>query len=154
MLVGCNKNYDNSLVLTEPPIVSVEYEENIIDALRGGYSWTVINKDGTAKATIADSAHTLQSENVTPVITKNNDNFVKLKFEVEPQSVYVRAWSDKYWDDVDNGEKNTIEVLVEDNTINLLDDESGVIYEVQATWELEGYYKGSSLYSFYVKNSD
>lgn len=154
LLVSCNDKYDYSLVLTEPPILSVEYEENKIEALRGGYKWTVYNKDGTGTSTTTDSAHPLECKEIMPTIIKKEDDFVKLKFEVEPKSVFVRVWSDKYWGDVENAEKNLFEVTVHNNVINLLDNEAGVIYEVFATWELEGYYNGDSLYSFYVKNNE
>lgn len=154
ILVGCSDNYDETKILKEPPNLTIMYEENSINALRGGYSWTIHNNDGTSSNMIADSAHPLECRDIMPFIIRNTNNFVTLKFDVEPDSISVRSWSDKYWNDVENGEKNFIKIKTENNnTINLIDDKSSVIYEILATWNSSDTYKGSSYYSFYVKNN-
>ena len=79
-----------------------------------------------------------------------SDDTVELYFDVQPQEISVRCWSDEYWGKVEVEEEN---VTLSENTMKLKDD--GYIYEVVAKWTGENLAaEGTVHYGFYVIKDD
>ena len=116
-----------------------------IVANMGTYSWTYDNGDGTQTGVCADSSHPLEwQEFLIPMST--SDDTVELYFDVQPQEVSVRCWSDEYWGKVDAEEEN---VTLIENTLKVKD--GGYIYEVVARWTGENLAaEGTVYYGFYI----
>ena len=147
--------------LTEPSKLTVIHNETAIEALKGGFSWTVFRKDGTAVSTEADSAHPLQCQDITPVLPlkpsplSHVDPFaVYLEFETAPHTVRARCWSTECWGRDDAG---STEAAVEamdsadgtDNTVWVLRlTGEDTICEVTAEWDVPGQYRGKGTYIF------
>ena len=79
-----------------------------------------------------------------------SDDTVELYFDVQPQEISVRCWSDLYWGKIDAEEEN---VTLSENTLKLKD--GGYIYEVVAKWTGENLAaEGTVHYGFYVIKDD
>ena len=88
-----------------------------IVANKGTYTWTYDNGDGTQTGVCADSSHPLEwQEFLVPMTT--SDDTVELYFDVQPQEISVRCWSDEYWGKVDAEEEN---VTLSENTLEIKD---------------------------------
>lgn len=120
-----------------------------IVANKGTYTWTCDNGDGTQTDVCADSSHPLKwQEFLVPMTT--SDDTVELHFDVQPQEISVRCWSDEYWGMVEAEEEN---VTLSENTLKLKD--GGYIYEVVAKWTGENLAaEGTVHYGFYVIKDD
>ena len=120
-----------------------------IVANKGTYSWMSDNGDGTWKGVEADSSHPLEwQEFLVPMTT--SDGTVELCFDVQPQEVSVRCWSDAYWGKVKANEENA---TLSGNKLELKD--GGYIYEVVAKWTEENLAaEGTVHYGFYVIKDD
>ena len=116
-----------------------------IVANKGTYSWMSDNGDGTWKGVEADSSHPLEwQEFLVPMTT--SDDTVELYFDVPPQEMSVRCWSDAYWGKVDAKEENA---MLNQNTLKLKD--GGYIYEVVAKWTGANLAaEGTVHYAFYI----
>lgn len=74
------------------------------------------------------------------------DGTVELYFDVEPQEITIRCWSDAHWGQVDAKEEK---VTIQGNKLELKS--GGYIYEVVATWTGENLAaEGTAYYAFYV----
>ena len=74
------------------------------------------------------------------------DNTVELYFDVQPQEISVRCWSDEYWGQVDAKEES---VTMSGNTLKLKN--GGYIYEVVAKWTGDNLTaEGTVHYGFYI----
>ena len=134
----------------EPPELKILDSTCIgIVANKGTYSWTYDNGDGTQTGVCADSSHPLQwQEFLIPMTTA--DRTVELYFDVEPQEITIRCWSDAYWGKVDAEEENA---TLSGNRLELKD--GGYIYEVVAKWTGENLAaEGTAYYGFYVIKDD
>ena len=134
----------------EPPELKILDSTCIgIVANKGTYSWTYDNGDGTQTGVCADSSHPLQwQEFLVPMTTA--DRTVELYFDVEPQDITIRCWSDAYWGKVDAEEENA---TLSGNRLELKD--GGYIYEVVAKWTGENLAaEGTAYYGFYVIKDD
>lgn len=130
--------------LTEPPILCVISGSSSADALQGGYSWTIYQEDGTAEATIADSAHPLDCQELLTCL-ETTEPTARLEFQVPPTEIEdIHCWSDA---EFGNSAAESEAVEWNDWTITLLP--GGHLYEVTARWEGEGY-AGSVSYSFWI----
>ena len=111
----------------------------------GTYSWIYDNGNGTWMGVEADSSHPLEwQEFLVPMTT--SDDTVELYFDVQPQEVSVRCWSDEYWGKVEAEEEN---VTLSENTLKLKD--GGYIYEVVAKWRDDNLAaEGTVHYAFYI----
>jgi len=79
-----------------------------------------------------------------------SDDTVELYFDVHPQEISVRCWSDAYWGKVEAEEES---VTLSENTLKLKD--GGYIYEVAAKWTGENLAaEGTVHYGFYVIKDD
>ena len=135
---------------TEPPELKVLDSTCLgIVANKGTYSWTYDNGDGTQTGVCADSAHPLEwQEFMVPMTT--SDDTVELYFDVQPQEISVRCWSDAYWGKVDAEEENA---ALNRNKLELKD--GGYIYEIVAKWTGENLAaEGTVHYGFYVIKDD
>ena len=116
-----------------------------IVANKGTYSWMSDNGDGTWKGVEADSSHPLEWQKFLVPMTTSDDT-VELYFDVQPQEISVRCWSDEYWGKVDAEEEN---VTLSENTLEIKD--GGYIYEVIAKWTGENLAaEGTVHYGFYI----
>ena len=135
---------------TEPPELKILDSSCLgIVANKGTYSWTYDNGDGTQTGVCADSSHPLEwQEFLVPMIT--SDDTVELYFDVQPQEVSIRCWSDANWGKVNVKEEN---VNLSGNKLELKD--GGYIYEVVAKWTGENLAaEGTVYYGFYVIRDD
>ena len=91
---------------TEPPELKVlDSTCPGIVANKGTYSWTYDNGDGTQTGVCADSSHPLEwQEFLVPMTT--SDDTVELYFDVQPQEVSIRCWSDANWSRVNAKEED------------------------------------------------
>lgn len=138
---------DNTVVL-EPPALSVICGESFIDALLGGYSWTIINSDETATTTIADSsAHpSAYKDSLSPPV-ETAETTATLRFTEEPDTILsVQCWSDEL---LDEDTTSSEEVAVDGNVIELK--AGGYIYEIAAEWNTEEGYGGTARYIVYLE---
>lgn len=130
----------------EPPELKIQDSACVgRKANQGTYTWTYDNGDGTQNGVCADSSHPLEwQEFLVPMTT--SDDTVGLCFDVEPQEVFIRCWSDACWGEVDSEEEN---VPLNGNRLELKD--GGYIYEVIAKWTGENLAaEGTVHYGFYV----
>ena len=150
--------------LTEPPKLTVTHSETAIEALRGGFSWTVFHGDGTAVSTEADSAHPLQCRDSAPILPLKpsplshvDPSAVYLEFETAPDAVYARCWSAESWG-MDDAESEDVSAEVTDSAgspagtawvLHLTDEDA--IYEVTAEWDAPEQYRGRGTYIFCTK---
>ena len=135
---------------TEPPELKILDSTCLgIVANKGTYSWMSDNGDGTWKGVEADSSHPLEwQEFLVPMTTL--DDTVELFFDVQPQEMSVRCWSDAYWGKVDAKEENA---ALNGNKLELKD--GGYIYEIVAKWTGENLAaEGTVHYGFYVIKDD
>lgn len=133
-------------LVKEPPVLGVlDSSGQRIEAFRGTYSWCYDRGDGMELCIEADSLHPLQArEYLIPMTTA--DGRVELSFEIPPQEISVRCWSDAQWDNFDA----EAETAALDGSILELK-EGGYIYEVTAVWTGENMAaEGSAHYAFYV----
>ena len=137
-------------VSKEPPTLRILDSTCMgLEANKGTYSWSCDNGNGTKSGICADSSHPLEwQEFLVPMITA--DNTVELSFDVPPQNLTVRCWSDAYWGQVDAREEKP---SVQGSTLELK--KGGYIYEVIATWTGENLAaEGTVSYGFYVIRED
>ena len=135
---------------TEPPELKILDSTCLgIVANKGTYSWMSDNGDGTWKGVEADSSHPLEwQEFLVPLTT--SDDTVELFFDVQPQEVSIRCWSDANWGKVNAKEENA---NLSGNKLELND--GGYIYEVVAKWTGENLAaEGTVYYGFYVIKDD
>ena len=120
-----------------------------IVANKGTYTWTYDNGDGIQTGVCADSSYPLEwQEFLVPMTT--SDDTVELHFDVQPQEISVRCWSEEYWGMVEAKEEN---VTLSENSLKLKD--GGYIYEVVAKWTGENLAaEGTVHYGFYVIKDD
>lgn len=116
--------------LPEPPGLRVLAGDEEIEVVRGAYSWSVDNKDGTITAIEADTAAPPDLVRTLSPVTVSSDETVELDFETEPDTYTVRIWEEDY------------KVSSERDDV-LLSVEGVVIYEVLANWS-----QGTSTYVF------
>ena len=131
---------------TEPPELKILDSTCLgIVANKGTYSWMSDNGDGTWKGVEADSSHPLEwQEFLVPMMT--SDDTVELFFDVQPQEVSIRCWSDANWGKVNAKEENA---NLSGNKLELKD--GGYIYEVVAKWTGENLAaEGTVHYGFYI----
>ncbi|MCD8069232.1 MAG: hypothetical protein LUE87_10170 [Lachnospiraceae bacterium] len=146
ILTSCGKTNEGKL--TEPPELTISYGGETYSVLKGGYSWTYENGNGKYTSTVADAAHPLQCQELfSPIYIRDGSLTVTLNFEVDPDTVLVRCWSDEYWDDFENAVEEDIDV---DDMAFELKTDGGYIYQIVGTWDSFEGYKGVADYSFYV----
>lgn len=156
---------DLKVTLKEPPALTVVWGETGVNALRGGYSWTIEHADGTAEAVIADSMSALQSREYMEVLTLNAAETAPaalLRFETAPDAVRVRCWdADGSHDAEPEGEDAAVNTLEADFAEGRFTTEYWVelkdgsyIYEVAAEWDRPGKYSGTAYYGFCAVKPD
>lgn len=134
----------------KPPVLRIQDSTGqSAEAAGCTYSWTCDRGDGIWMGLEVDSMHPLQmQEYLIPYVTA--DETIELLFDVPPQDITVRCWSDDQWGEVDaSGEI----VALEEDHLKLRN--GAYIYEVCASWtgeNLAAY--GTAHYSFYVLRDD
>ncbi|MCD8130729.1 MAG: hypothetical protein LUE16_05540 [Lachnospiraceae bacterium] len=146
ILTSCGKANEGKL--TGPPELTISYDGETYSVLKGGYSWTYESGNGKYTSTVADAEHPLQCQELfSPIYVSDGFLTVTLNFEVNPDTVLVRCWSDEYWDDFENAVEEDIDV---DNMAFELKTDGGYIYQIVGTWDSCEGCKGIADYSFYV----
>lgn len=81
----------------KPPVLRIlDSTGQSAEAVRGTYSWMYDRGDGIWMGVEADSMHPLQMQDLlTPFVTA--DETIELLFDVPPQDITVRCWSDAQW---------------------------------------------------------
>lgn len=129
---GCS-----SVSMEKPPALTITYNDNSIEALRGAYSW-----HHSEKITSVDALHALQSKELMPYLNKApSTDCAILKFAVEPQSILVRRWGEESWGDIS---AKCEYITIEANTLPLT--HGNYIYEISANFGPSG----TANYSFYT----
>lgn len=141
-------NAENStVILEEPPALTVISDETAVGALLGSYAWQIRNGDGTSTAMNADSAHPLDCKDVLLPL-ETTEKTAALNFSETPDSILnVQCWSDAHWSDP---AAKSEAVAVRGNTIELKS--GGYIYEITAQWDAENGYGGTAHYMVYIKS--
>ena len=136
----------NTIPYKEPPTLTIRDSSGSENkANLGTYSWIYTNEDGNMTGACADSSHPLEWQKFLNPITTSDEKVV-LTFDVPPQEVTIRCWSDDHWGQVDAKAKS---VSLEGEDLKL--QEGGWIYEVTATWTGENLAgEGTAYYGFYV----
>ena len=134
----------------KPPVLRIrDGAGGSAEAVRGTYSWMYDRGDGIWMGVEADSMHPLQMQDLlTPFVTA--DETIELLFDVPPQDITVRCWSDAQWGEMDAPG----EFLIPDGT-NLELKPGGYIYELTAMWTGENLAaEGTAYYCFYGIRDD
>ena len=134
----------------KPPLLQIrDGAGQSAEAVLGTYSWMYDRGNGIWTGVEADSLHPLQmQEYLTPFVTA--DDTIELLFDVPPQEIAVRCWSDSSWDDPDAPAE---EIPLDENKLELKS--GGYIYEVTARWTGENLAaEGTAYYGFYVIKDD
>lgn len=134
------------IVMTKPPLLDVISDDTCCSAMTGTYSWRCDNGDGTTTGGEADAPHPLDCKDSLTVL-ETTEGTAKLRFDVEPDELTARCWSDAHWSDTG---AESEEVSVRGNEITLKP--GTCIYEVFAWWDPEkGGSGGTASYAFCVE---
>lgn len=149
-LAGCSSSAEESstVVLEQPPALTVVSGQAETDALLGTYSWQWKNADGTTENIASDSAHPLDCKDwLSPLET--TETTAALNFLEKPDSIVsVQCWSDAHWSD---SAADSEAVAVSGNTMELKS--GGYIYEITAQWDTKDGYGGEAYYSVYIRST-
>ena len=151
-------------IVAKPPTLMIYCGEASTEALRGGYSWDVLQKDGTMLSEIADSMHTLDCQEymdplhfIPSVYSSLEPYRATLQFSTVPDAVSVRCWSGDSWGNYEaDSEEIQVRILEVDASVPM--DEQvlvtlkpgNFIYEVKAEWNHSEEWGGEVYYSFYT----
>ncbi len=158
-------------VLETPPELTVLYNETSVNALKGTSSWTYKEEDGNFVSINADSMHPLNAKEYMPSLkllpsqfSHIDPNAAYLYFEVIPDEVTVRCWSEESWGNPNaKSEEVDVYILMFDSSVDVPNFDSDTeippsihielkdgnyIYEVMAKWDSRELYGGTALYSF------
>ncbi len=137
---------ENSIFISEePPALTIVSDQTAYGALRGTYSWTKKNIDGTVTSMETDSLHPLDCKNLLPLL-ETTEATATLRFSWEPDTVSVRCWSDGHWGNTAAGSED---VTVSENVMTLKP--GACIYEITAVWDTNNECGGTVSYSAYLK---
>lgn len=141
------KDENASIVLEEPPGLTVISDETAFDTLLGTYVWQKRNSDGTSTVTQTDSPHPLDCENWIPKF-ETSETTAALEFAENPDSILnIQCWNEKQWN---NHDADSETIAIDGYEIELKP--GGYIYEVVAEWDTEkNGYGGIAHYYFYIQ---
>ena len=160
---------DSPSKLTVPPELPVVSGEKQITALKGTYSWTYQNKDGTSTGIEADGMHPLECQEYMETLPigystiSSRDSFLaSFQFEVTPDEMLIQFWSADEWN---HPEAKSEELSVQAIEVDFADGrnttdyqarllEGNYIYQVIAKWNGREEYGGTAYYSFYTVMGD
>jgi hypothetical protein len=137
--VGCAVNNTGAtskkMELKVPPTLKVSYQDKGIEAVRGTYTWTVDNNDGTKATTNGDTAVLPELiKSSTPLIVPSKATLT-LNFSDKPKSIILNIWQDN----------KPVQQAITDNKVITSELKGSVIYEVIAVWD-----QGTVYYAFLV----
>lgn len=136
---------ETAVVLEKPPALSVISDATAVEALRMGYSWQVMNADGTCDAIIADSVHPLDCRELMAAL-ETTERTATLHFVVQPDAISsVRCWSDAHWGDL-SAKSETVDFAGDTIVLKA----GGYIYEIVARWDTESGSGGTAYYCVYI----
>lgn len=136
-----------SIILEEPPALSVVSDNTSMSALLGTYSWQKKDVDGNSISTNCDSAHPLDCEELLSPPYETPEATATLRFTEEPYTILsVKCWSDEYWG---KPTTNSEDVTINGNVLTLKP--GGYIYEIIAEWNTQNGYGGTASYFIYLK---
>lgn len=152
-----------TIVLKEPPALTVVCGENkSVETLRGTYSWTYQNDDGTEMGINADSMHPLTAKKYMPYFKNLVSSRATLLWTTAPDEVSVRCWSEECWGQFDSESEDIPVEVFETETLDgsysrgfTIELKGGsYIYEVIAKWNSFEEFNGTACYSFYTDVKD
>ena len=137
---------EQTITLTEPPVLTVSAGAVSIKATRGAISWRYDSGDGTWCDLEADSVHPLEeiSREFLPQLCYE-DRAAALTFAVEPDTVELTGWHAAHWGNT-GAEGQTLPVEDGAFTLSL----GPGLYEVKAQWTGADTYSGTAYYAFYA----
>ena len=137
---------EQTITLTEPPVLTVSAGAVSIKATRGAISWRYDSGDGTWCDLEADSVHPLDeiSREFLPQLCYE-DRAAALTFAVEPDTVELTGWHAAHWGNT-GAEGQTLPVEDGAFTLSL----GPGLYEVKAQWTGADTYSGTAYYAFYA----
>jgi len=145
------------VILKEPPVLTVEYSEGSIEALRGTYSWSYSNGDGTMTGVEADSIHPLEAKEYMPHFAASKPLEVKFHWDFAPDKISIRCWDENAWGQpASEGEEYEMLTLMLDSDpgispSSIMEIKDGnYIFEITAEWSSSDNYSGTATYSFYT----
>lgn len=141
---SCNNTTKTDKICDKPPVLTVKYGDEQINALLGTHTWNWTDIDGTVQGVASDHAHPLNIKEHVPVINTNEREAV-LHFEDAPDTVSVVCWSDDCWN---NASADSEEIVVTNNSFELK--QGGFIYQIMAKWNDKTKHNGEATYSFYA----
>lgn len=130
-------------ILTEPPALTVVANGQSVNGWRGGYDWTIINFDGTAQTTFADSRHPLEFiSSMTTPLKFTEACSVELQFAVNPDKITVYRY------DTTKGISAKGE-QIETDGMTFQASKGEYLYEIVAEWNSYKNYSGTVHYAFW-----
>lgn len=136
-----------SVILEEPPALSVVSDHTSVSALLGTYSWQKKDSYGNVTGIACDSAHPLDCKELLFPPYETPEATAVLMFAQDPDAILsVKCWSDEYWGEPEASSENAV---VNGNVLTLKS--GGYIYEITAKWNTENGYGGTASYMIYLK---
>ena len=131
----------------EPPALFVACGSGETAAMQTSYTWAVKDAAGNSESIIACGLHPLDSQKYVTPMERDGAEKIALHFEVQPDGVSARYWTDAHWGDAAAYEDDFETADCTGGEIALPKDTSvGYIFEVQASWNEAG----SASYVFYI----
>jgi hypothetical protein len=119
--------------LQSPPGLTVTSGDKSVSAIRGSYSWTIDNRDGTPTVSKTDTAGPPDLLEGSEKLLVKPDSEMHFIFEHEPDSYEIRMWG-----------MSIVQSAV-NNSLKVPADMERIIYEVVAHWS-----QGTVYYAFEV----
>ena len=145
---------NDDIVISEPPTLTVASWKESIKALKGTSSWQYDNGDGTITAINSDSVHPLEVKKRMPILnlvpsplSSVDPLLATFHWDVMPDTVLVRCWSEKNWENID-AKSEEVEITKGNENFTIELNYENYIYEVIANWNSSDKYSGTVRYSF------
>ena len=157
-----------SVAPEKPPVLTVVYGDDSIEALKGTYSWMYQNADGAFTGKNADGVYVLDAKNQMPYLSllppdPSNPDLptADLHWDIAPDKITVLYWDETAWRQPDASEEEPaeepeahtlmIDYAVEDASATAIELKDGeYIYEIIAEWNSAEEYHGTACYGFYT----
>lgn len=131
---------------SEPPKLTILYEETEGEATRFSYSW-----DDGKEAVEACGQHVLDAVDSMLQIDLKESNCITLKFEEKPDYLSVCYWDASFAGKAEQYYYNFVQIEDVEDTFTVPED-GNYIFEIHAFWEDLSGANGDAYYGFYAKN--
>ena len=152
LLSGCGAGDDSLQGCQSPPELSILCGGREYTVSSGSYSWNYPSWSGW-QGVEACGLHVLDYMNSERAFDRGLSQTAALKFDVEPDSVTLRCWSDACLGDADSYEANYQTVPVSSGSLSL-PAQGGWVYELTAVWDNPKGSHGTASYGFYLTGGE